>query len=475
MLAACSSDAAPQSAAPPSATIVVTPDDAPTPVPTKVDPTAAPTVEREGTTVQDLVEFVEQTRGEQFPEPPDVTFVDSLTLTAEFSSQMLGSGAFSPEVQRIVDRIDDVYRAFGLSGDDFSYLDAESSVLGEIDAFYDPQTDSIMFPSADGQPVDEIELRDRPLMVHELGHALQAHSRFSWSASLEDPSVAASILEGESEWLLDRYLDQLSNDEYFAWRQATSTDRLEPEVPAVLSAEFLSPYILGSRFFHVRYAINGLEGINDVFDSHRVVGRMILDPWAFDGTEVFAETFGFVPPLQTGSGEPINIAAEFPMSAVNWYFVLSTAMPAQQSLSAARGITSFTFPTGWIGIDDRLCFVVLVTAQDDHREVVERAFTEWADVQGVKRWSRPRDDYIEVGGCDPGVGNVPPARADALRALEVVSVVIDSELWAYRQGLDADVGFCVGWEFLAAITTEPTLDTFAWFNELEPSTLSSDC
>ena len=61
-----------------------------------------------------------------------------------------------------------------------------------------PQAKIILPPPA-GEGLAQIPIRDRPLLVHELGHALQANSWLGWSSRLEDPSLALALREGEAE------------------------------------------------------------------------------------------------------------------------------------------------------------------------------------------------------------------------------------------------------------------------------------
>ena len=440
-------------------------------------PTAEP-VDDVLDSVPELVAFVEEVRGEEFDQIPEIVYTDPEEIIASYATGVPVYETLPPDHQRIIDRIDDVYRAVGVSGQDLNVLDARVAASAIVGAYYDWDDDVVVFPSENGQAVTEIPLVDRPLMVHELTHALQAPERLPWSFTLEDPFVATAMLEGEAEWMFDRYLQRLDDATYHDWfdEQAALYDpTVVAAVEPVLAAMFFAPYLLGSRFFHVRFATDGLEGVDEVFESHRVVARMLLDPWAYDGRETYAETFDFYPPMQTGSGEWLEIASDVPMSAVDWYLAFSTAMPGPEALSAARAITSFTLPAGWIALGDQTCFAITVTALDAERGRVEDALRTWADVEGVRRWVRPNDDTFDVGGCDPGPGNVPEPLADPLTAVERAAVVIDAELWAHGLGLDPSVGFCVGWSFVDVIEDERVIDPFAWYDDLDLEALPATC
>jgi|GEM_PF-5908442 len=401
----------------------------PTAVAATPTPSPSPNPERSrwDPALVDMVEFIEATREEQFILIPEVNYIDPAELAARVQTNLTSANVLPQETLAIVGRLDDVYRALGVSGDEFDYLTALGQSGAASQAYYDPTNGAIVFPSPDGAEPSEIALYDRPLMVHELTHALQAHSRFARSLRAEDPFVGQALLEGEAEWMQDRYLEQLSDElyeEWFDWQLAQP--QADSAVPPALVAEFLSPYLLGGRFFRVRYALGGLDAIDEAFEAQRVVARVFLDPWAYTGEPTSAETFDYTPPFQGGSGTPVDIALSAPMSAINWYFVFSAAMPGPQALTAARGVTSYSLPTGWLSIDGSLCF------NDRFRAVgvgaracpVDRRL-RWLGLPGSRR----------AGSCDrwPCVVRG-PARSDFCKGLSVKLVVYSRPRGVYRVG-----------------------------------------
>ena len=429
---------------------------------------------------RDYVDYVQETRGEAFATVADVRFVDPADLVTEYQNLVSAFNDANEGPQAVALRVDDMYRALGLTNDEFNVLEANQAVLGAVGAFYSWQQGQIVFPSAGGQELQQIPIRDRPLLVHELGHALQASSRLGWSSRLEDPALALALREGEAEWLSDRYLLSLPDDE---WQQWFDSFGPRPEVtgqPEILQVGFAASYALGSRFFHARYAIDGLQGVAQVFEADKsaVSAQMLLDPWLFTGNEVRQESF-LEPLVADEEGQYVDIGSSFQTSAVNWHQILGAAIPGDVAIVAARGINSYTFPTGWTNEDDRLCFAIEASASPGQEIVVEKALRAWSQIGDVTRWFEITDRGFLVGGCDPGPGHVPQPRAGPLDILDEVAVVLDSETWAVDQGLDRSAGFCAAWDLVAILEVTPETDQYDaynyWFDELDPQHLPASC
>lgn len=429
---------------------------------------------------RDYVDYVQETRGEAFATVADVRFADPADLVTEYQNLVAAFNDANQGPQAVAHRVDDMYRALGLTNDEFNVLEANQAVLGAVGAFYSWQQDQIVFPSAGGQELQQIPIRDRPLLVHELGHALQSSSRLGWSSKLEDPALALALREGEAEWLSDRYLLSLPDDEWQQWFDSLGPRPDSIDQPEILQVEFAASYALGSRFFHARYAVNGLQGVAEVFTANQIAvsAQLLLDPWLFTGQAVGQESF-FGPFGTDEEGEYVDIGSDFPTTAVNWHQILGAALPGDVAIVAARGINSYTFPTGWIDEDDRMCFAIKASASLGQAIVVEQALRAWSQVDRVTRWFEITDRGYLVGGCDPGPGNVPQPRATPLDILDEVAVVLDSETWAVEQGLDRSAGFCAAWDLVAILEVTPETDQYDaynyWFDELDPQDLPDGC
>jgi hypothetical protein len=62
---------------------------------------------------------------------------------------------------------------------------------------------------------------------------------------------------------------------------------------------------LAHTLFHARYAIDGLQGVAEVFavDQSAVSAQMLLDPWLFTGIKC-AKNSSLDPSLETSKASP---------------------------------------------------------------------------------------------------------------------------------------------------------------------------
>lgn len=425
--------------------------------------------------LRELVAFIEAERNEQFRTVAVVEYVDPSTVAEQFASQIPDVSTLPPEALLTLDHLDGMYRATGLATTEFDYLTATSAITSEVVAFYDPERARIVFASnRDTDAAEPLLVEERVVAVHELTHALQGQARLARASASGEPTLIRALIEGEAEWVLDRYVDTLSAGDRRDWVDFRGQRRQPLEdAPEILTADFSLPYELGSAFFAARHATNGLAGVDAAFDAPKLSARSILDPWAFDEDRSDVGSLSGDMPVLVGA-TPVRIGGEFPFTAPRWYQIFAAAMPTDQALLAAREIIDFRLPAAWLDRDGRLCFAVQAAPTDGGTSRVGDALDSWAAADPDRREIVRIESGFRVEGCDPGT-NGPEPSVMPIQAIARAALIIDAETWAVEQGLDPEVGFCIGWTHIEALDRDLEYGASEWLVDLELEDAPADC
>lgn len=185
----------------------------------------------------------------------------------------------------------DVYAKLGLVEPDLDLRALLLSLYGEqVAGFYEP--DSTAFFIIEGQP----EMAVRPLLAHELVHAVQDQS--TDLVALTDPdigsdraSAAMAVVEGQATLVMLEYMTEqmtgqpadLSVIEDFA-AQVRPTLELSAQFPALANAPrvirdgLIFPYVEGAIYVHGRWA--GVDRTSPFGDGMPQSTEQIFDPTA---------------------------------------------------------------------------------------------------------------------------------------------------------------------------------------------------
>jgi hypothetical protein len=225
----------------------------------------------------DLIEFVEQTRGQQFVTEPVVDAVPEGEFVALLEEAQAGE-----EEALTKATVTDI--ALGLIPPDADLADAATqagsvSVLG----FYDQDTDELYVKG------DVITPLVQMVIVHELTHALDDQifdlTRLDDFAERGDESAFGflALVEGTASYVQDQFRVQLSPDEAAALAQEEielGFDQMASlfSIPPSFLVESQVPYVSGQRFTQALVDEGGMAEVDAAYQAPPTTSEQILDP-----------------------------------------------------------------------------------------------------------------------------------------------------------------------------------------------------
>jgi hypothetical protein len=349
--------------------------------------------------VEDLVAFVEDTRGRSFDHPVEIRM-----LGPDEYAEWATAGDAPDEAD--LSEADDhaaAGRALGLlEGDLDLYETGEAMMTEGTAAFYDPVADEIVVNGT------SLDVGTRVTLVHELTHALQAQVVAAAGGDLfaDDTTDASeafrSLLEGDATVVEQAYAAQLSAAEFEELVAGTTaagesaTGALdEADVPGAFQASFALPYALGAPWVDVLLARDGAEGIE----------AALVDPPRSTSSMVDLQRSPDEVPVPVDDPEP-----EGEVLDSDRYGPMSWLVPLAEFTD---GPTAFEAVRGWTGDrvvisrspDDRVCVDASVQHRDDASatrfEVASR--TWFAQLPAEAGATASRDgSLVRLHTCDPG-------------------------------------------------------------------------
>lgn len=275
----------------------------------------APTPQQQ---VDQLIDFVERTRGRSFLERPDVEFVPD----AVFREHVLDAVA-AAEPGLDVDEVAFHALKWLAPGDDL-FEKYQIAFGNGVVGFYDPVTKVLEVRGSELTPYR------REVVVHELTHALddQLHDlnvSFGDGVLDEDQTAFLVAVEGSAERVRNRYSQSLSAVEQLQSLGEQLSFPLDPElvtVPIALLSLSQAPYLQGPNFVG---GLGGNAGIDAMFDRYPDTaeeawdaGKYLADEGAVavptppaEGTIVATGTWGrFLMTLVINSGISIDASVD---------------------------------------------------------------------------------------------------------------------------------------------------------------------
>lgn len=385
--------------------------------------------------VVDLVEFVEDERGEDFDHPVEVDFLTDEEYTERTRAQQ---GELDEEATAEIERAEGLFRALGMAGDDLDLFESTNDLVdtGTL-AFYDLFEERIIVRGTEVTP------RLAATLVHELTHALQ-DQRFALGL-LRDPGDATSgrilalrgLIEGDADRVEAAYVESLSADEQDEIRSTDEEglDDLEQEdVPEALVATFALPYALGEGFIAAMEA-ESRAALDRAFINPPTTEEHLLDPRTF-----------------LEADQPHLVSVELPddaelldegdFGAASLMIVLGARIDAHEAVRAAIGwggdeYVSYT-------VDGRSCIDLAVTGdtEEDAFELAA-AFADWvaAGPPGAASTEIVGDE-VHLHACDPDEGEAVDGEGSPFAALTVAALRSAFATQATSEGAPDEVIDC---------------------------------
>ncbi|QYG92159.1 hypothetical protein HC251_06700 [Iamia sp. SCSIO 61187] len=243
----------------------------------------------------EIIDFVEETRGQEFrTDPvvqavPDDEFVGLLEdAQAEEADALVAAGVTDA--------------ALGLipPGTDLAAIAAEAGAVSVL-GFYDPETDELYVKG------DVITPFVQTVIAHELTHALddQVFDLGRLDAMVEAGDESAfgflALVEGTASFVGDAYRAQLSPEDAAAAdaeELALGFDQLPSliDIPPAYLVESLVPYASGQRFVEALLDAGGTTAVDAAYMDPPTTSEQVLDPAVYEAGEEAVDLNDLVAP-----------------------------------------------------------------------------------------------------------------------------------------------------------------------------------
>jgi hypothetical protein len=378
--------------------------------------------------VAPITEWVSKERELEFRHPVKVNFLSEKEYSARATE---GGDADSVESkQYYADQVAQL-RALGfVSGDvDLAKANDTLSDSGTL-AYYDPAVEQVFVRGTKLTPALRVTL------AHELTHVLQDQNfdleRLDGLSSGQ-ASVLRALAEGDATKVEDAYVDTLSKADKKAYEEESksqgdeATEKIDDEVPPILTTIFASPYILGPRFVDELDAAGGWKAIDEALQEPPTEEAM-FDPITYK-TDAAKERSVEV---QAPKGAEVIETDEF--GPTGWFLLLASRIDPKIALGATDGWGGDQYVV--YRQDDRVCLdakIVGDTPKDEDQ--LRDALATWASKspKGTAEVTEG-DGGVRFHSCDPGKDAKPAGKdvtPDTL-ALPVIRTDI------YTQAIEAD-------------------------------------
>lgn len=204
--------------------------------------------------IAQIISFVEQVRGHEFVDPPEVQFLDDAAFRADVLAQLESA---RPEVERA----ETIFRAAGwLAPGDSLWAKYQIAFGGAVVGYYDPATKVLKVRGTAMTPYR------REIIAHELTHALddQIHDldvELGDSFLSEERFAALVAIEGSASRIHTAYTASLTAFEQLQSLQEQLEMGSDPAlftVPLALLTFTQAPYLRGASFSNEITALLGV-------------------------------------------------------------------------------------------------------------------------------------------------------------------------------------------------------------------------
>lgn len=322
--------------------------------------------------VDEIIEFVEQSRGLTFKTPPVVTFEDD----EQFEAKLLKD--FDEQVPDIEEQAVSLH-ALGLVPADVDLVEVTKSMLGAgVVGFYDPESKELYVRGSELTPYV------KTVVAHELVHALDDQhfnlDRKALEDATDETGYAFTVLtEGSAKYVEESYRLSLPSDEQdqvFEEENAPPDPRLF-EIPEALLKMIWAPYAQGPEFVASLVDGTSMSRVDTAFDDPPVSSEQVMTPEKYaDGD---APVTVSKPALPSGAKEvDAGTFGQFMTTlllAAPTEFEIVDPNPAVENWSGDHYVA-------YTDADDRECIKVDTKMDTDSDAAeLEKALSDWATQQ----------------------------------------------------------------------------------------------
>lgn len=362
--------------------------------------------------VAPLASYVERHAGVGFDHPVPVKFLGDKEFNALVTDD---EEDLTDDDKAYYDNIGGLLRALGLaSGKVDVFRDQNTLNAGRILAYYSPG-DREMVIRADAATLKGAPLSPslRAVVVHELTHAAQDQrfglARVRGKAKDSGHSEAlTALIEGHALSVENRYVsDNFSDDERTEYEMGTSEsdDADLADVPQILSASQMAPYVFGPTFMKALERQPNFDP-NDAFlkKQPRSLEQVILPSKYFLGDDPDE-----IPTPKAPKGTTFLFDER--ISQLDLYFLLTRTLGAPLALeysdtwgNGAYTVYSRDDEKDRSGSNGIVCVAINLRAETvEQTENLAAAFEKWAERTSMfDATTQFVDGMVAVTACDPG-------------------------------------------------------------------------
>lgn len=406
--------------------------------------------------VEPIARWVAEERDLSFDHPVEVRFLTPEEYTEASTG---GAAELTEEDEKAMDDTLAQLRALGLIEGKVDLNEAQKTLSdsGSL-AYYDPDTEKVFVRGSKMTPGLRVTL------AHELTHVLQDQhfdlQRVSDDAEDGKASVLRAVAEGDATRIEEAYVAEvLSDAERAEYRKASetegtaATEKLDDEVPPILTALFAAPYLFGPELVTFLDQRDEARSIDEALQEPPTE-EVLWDPRLYGSAAAVSADVEVSAPRDS---EELD-SGDFGQTA--WYLLLASRIDPKAALTAADGIAGDAYVV--FREKGRVC-VRADAAGDTPEDVVEldNALKLWVG-QGPEKAASvvTEGDEVVFRSCDPGeeatgLGSV----STDLLGLPVTRTQIYNSV--VGQGGTSDQATCYADGIIEAFTFEQLLSDFA--------------
>lgn len=361
---------------------------APTPT-TDSSPSTDPDPDTEAT-VDDVIAFIEETRGAKFTTRPDVEF----QADDEFEEGLLKD--FDEQQEELEDN-QVLFHALGLLPTDVDLADTMKSALGlGVVGYYDPETGEMVVRGTSLTPYV------RTVLAHELTHALDDQlfdlDREEFEDVTDETGYGFQVLtEGSASYVERAYRDQMSASD----QARASTEELQAgtdpalfDIPLVILALLTAPYTQGIDLVNsVVDDGDGVKAIPGAFDEPPTTSEEAMTPSKYLEHEGSVK----VPKPKPESGAKEVTSGVF--GQVGFTALLSGGISLDDPATGTEGWDGDSYVT-WKDDEDRACAKIdtVMDSADDAKDL-KAELDAWASGASVDATITASGDTVNLSSC----------------------------------------------------------------------------
>ena len=356
---------------------------------TTAPPSTEPDPETEAT-IDDVIAFIEKTRGAKFKTRPDVQFQDD----AEFEKGLLKD--FDDQEKELADE-QVLFHALGLLPTNVDLAETMKSALGlGVVGYYDPETKEMVVRGTKLTPYV------RTVLAHELTHALDDQlfnlDRPKLDEATDETGYGFTVLtEGSASYVEDAYRNQMSSSD----QTRASAEELQVgsnpaifNIPIVILALLTAPYTQGLDLVQaVVKDGGGVQAVPGAFKRPPTTSEEAMTPAKYKAHEGSVE----VPVPKPDSGAKVVTSGVF--GQIGLTALLAKGISLDDPANGTEGWAGDSFVT-WNDASEHACAKIdtkLDSAAD--AQELKGVLEGWAAEATVDATVTASGDQVNLTSC----------------------------------------------------------------------------